>query len=716
MPAPTGSAPGRQPRRNLEIALERRGLRPDPDPRRAQPPPPPPHRGLQPEANRPAGASGRPRHNTVPPGSKASPVLPQPGLAQQPARGVPPVIGHSRPPQPSGVQRVEPTRKPSPRASAPKTPSPIRPPAPSHAGSAASGGGRIVTVPAPPRSARPTPPPAPTPAPAGGDDRVRPVATLGRSTGVLAAGTFLSRLSGFLRVIVAALVLGSNRLSDAYNLANSIPNIVYDLLVGGVLSATLIPVFVDELNRGDRRERQRAISAVVSTIGLVLVILSVLLWVLAPAVMHFYLLLNHTSKKADELAVAVSLLRAFSPQVFLLGAIVVSTALLNARRQFAAAAFSPAFNNAIAIGALVATDVVVHTTNVAVFRHDHRGLLILGLGTTLGYLVQLLFQLPAMARGGLLMRPVWAPWHPAVRQVVGLSAWLIGVVVANQVSFNLIAVLAVKGAHHNGRFTQYQYAYQFFQLPYALFAVSIASAIMPELAALWSAGDRAAWLGRLISGIRATWALLLPAGIGMALVAKPVVLLALHHNSFHAPAADDTAAALVMFALGLPGFSVFLPLVRGLQAMKDTRAMFVVYALENALSVVLAFALYQRLGLRGLALAFIAPYTLAAIGTAVYIHRRVGSLGGVYTARSMGRSILATAVMAAGVLAVNRVLPHGTTNVPLIERLVVDVVVGVGLFGAVAWWLGVEDLQPVLRPIRSVLRRMGFASRPAEVG
>jgi putative peptidoglycan lipid II flippase len=535
---------------------------------------------------------------------------------------------------------------------------------------------------------------------------------------VLAAGTFLSRLTGFARVLVAAFILGSGGLSDAYNFANNVPNIIYDLLLGGILSATLIPVFVDELRRDDRKERERAISAILTATAATLVVLSVALYFLAPYVIHFYLVLNHKSKKADEVSVATSLLRLFAPQVFFLGLIVVSTALLNARRQFAAGAFSGAVNNLVGIGALVGTEVVAHTSNIAGFRHDRNGLLVLGIGTTLGYVAQLLVQVPAMARGGLLFRPVWAPRHPAVKRLLGLSAWLIGVVIANQVSFNLIAIIA---GQKPGQYTDYQYAYQFFQLPYALLAVSIASAIMPDLAARWSAGNFVAFLARVISGLRVTLALMVPAAIGYALVATPVVDLAIRHFGFKAGSANLLDGSLQMFALGLPGFSAFLPLIRALQAMKDTRAMFFIYAFENALSVVLAFALYSSLGDRGLALAFVAPYTVAAIVAAVYLHRKVGSLGGIYTARSLGRTAVATAAMAVVVLALDRVLPHGTTDVPLIIRLVVDIVAGAGVYLLLARWLGIDDLQPVLRLVRPILVRVHLAqpaqaSRPSSVG
>jgi putative peptidoglycan lipid II flippase len=516
--------------------------------------------------------------------------------------------------------------------------------------------------------------------------------------------------------VVAGSILGFKGVGDAYNIANTIPNIIYDLLLGGILSATLIPVFVDEWRRDDPRERDRAISAILTTAAAALLILTVGLYILAPVLIHVYLVLNHTRRKSDELAVGISLLRLFSPQVFFLGAIVISTALLNARRRFASAAFSPIINNAISIAALVATDVVAHHFSLAAFRQDHRGLLVLGIGTTLGYVVQFLVQIPAMIRTGVRLRPVWQPRHPAVRRVVGLSAWLIGVVITNQVSYNLIVVIASK---RPGDYTVYQTAYQFFQLPYALFAVSVASAIMPDLAERWAAQQRTAFLARVISGLRVTLALLVPAAIGFAFIASPVIELAFHFGHTTRGNAHLISSTLVMFSLGLPGFSAFLPLVRALQAMKDTRALFVIYALENALTVILAFLLYPGisdhgaarllypgLGDRGLAIAFAGPYTIAAIVAAVYLHRKVGPLGGVYTARAMGRILTAAGVMALALLALGRVLPHTDRVGLLVLRVVVEVIVATVVYVWGARWLGISDLDPVLRPVRAVLARV----------
>lgn len=527
--------------------------------------------------------------------------------------------------------------------------------------------------------------------------------SLGRNSAIMAAGTLLSRLTGFARVIAVLAVLGVSGVDDAYNYANAIPNIVYDLLLGGILSASLVPVFVEQLRNNDRAEGDRAISAILTTIAAVLAAITVLLVVAAPLIIRFYLSLKgHSVGATDERAVGTSLLHLFAPQVFFLGAIVVSTALLNARRQFATAAFSPVINNVIAIIAIGVTDLVAHSTDVSVFRGDHQAIAVLGIGTTLGYVVQLLVQVPAMIRSSVRIRPVWDLRHPAVRQVVGLSGWLLGVVVANQVSLNVILVFAGK---NTGDATAYQNAYQFFQLPYALFTVSIASALTPDLAEKWTREDKLGFAKRMIGGLRVTLAFLLPAAVGYALLARPLITLAVQHGQVHAAGANVLSATLIGFVVGLPGFSAFVLLMRGYQAMQDTRTMFKMYALENLLSLVATYPAYHAWGVQGLALAWSVPYSIIAGVAAVGLRRRVGSLGGSLTVRALWRIAVASAVMGIVLAALRSVLPAGGGTLGLLGRLIVEIAAGAGVYFLGARALGIEEIQPVIRLGRRLARR-----------
>ena len=549
------------------------------------------------------------------------------------------------------------------------------------------------------------------PAPAAGaappeGARVDRTPSMGRATAILAFGTFASRLTGFVRVLAIGYVLGVGVLSDAFNYANGVPNIIYDLLLGGILSATLVPVFVEQLSEDDPREASRSISAVMTAIAASLVVVSALLYLAAPAVIHFYLLLSPHSTGGPEKALATRLLRDFAPQVFFLGTTVASTALLNARRRFTAAAVSPVINNVIAIGALLATKVAADhvlsqkglsaAASLDQFSRDGRAVLILGLGTTLGYAVQLLTQLPAMHQLGLRLRPVWDLGHPAVRKVARLSSWLVGVVLTNQISLALVMILAGRTA---GGVTAYQFGYQFFQLPYALIAVSVASAIMPDLAEHWSSARFTRFEGQFITGLRVTLAALTPIAVVYVVVAKPFVELAIHHGAVSPSGAHLVGRTLAYFVAGLPGFSAFFLLMRAFQAMQDARSMFRIYVLENVLTVIVALALSPSLGVPGLALAWVAPYTVASIYAVVVLRKvpQIGSLGGWLTIRALIRIAVASLISGGAAVLVGLPLRSAHGDALVLTRLVLQVGVAGGLYLYLARALRMRELRPILR-------------------
>jgi putative peptidoglycan lipid II flippase len=643
---------------------------------------------------------------TLPPPAPEPPAAPEPEL--------PP------PPRPSPRS---PARRPAPRE-----PGPIEEPA----GGAERAG---VDGPAPveeravagersrlegPR--RPGPGPGRTGRPGAAEGPARPQASsTGRATAVLAAGTFASRLTGFVRVLAIGYVLGVGVLSDAFNYANGVPNIVYDLLLGGILSATLVPVFVEALDpqgarsSGDRRDDPtHSISAVMTAICAALVVVSGLLWLAAPVVIHFYLILSPNSTGGAERALATRLLRYFAPQVFFLGATVASTALLNARRRFAAAAVSPVINNLIAIAALLATkfaaDSVLTKKGLSPaatldgFGREGRAVLILGAGTTVGYAVQLLVQVPAMHRLGLRLRPVWDLRHPAVRRVAGLSSWLMGVVLANQASLALVMILA---GRTEGGVTAYQFGYQFFQLPYALIAVSVASAIMPNLAEHWSARPRqtVAFERQFVTGLRVSLAVLVPVALVYMAVAGPFIELAIHHGAVGTRGAHLVTVTLLYFVAGLPGFSAFFLLMRAFQAMQDARTMFRIYVLENALTVVAALILSPLLGVPGLALAWVGPYSIASIFAVVRLRRTIGPLGGWLTVRALVRIAIASAAVGGAAYLLGLPFRHAHTDALLVIRLVLQAG-GAGLvYVYMARVLGIREMRSVTAFVSRLARR-----------
>ncbi len=261
-----------------------------------------------------------------------------------------------------------------------------------------------------------------------------------------------------------------------------------------------------------------------------------------------------------------------------------------------------------------------------------------------------------------------------MRRITRLAGWTFGIVLSNQVALVVVLALA-DGAKVPGAVSAYTYAYTFFQLPYGVIAVSVMSAVTPSLSARWAEGDIAGFRRRMAFGLRSILVIVIPSAVGMILLAHPLIDLILDHGAETAAEASQTAGALAMFALGLPGFCTFLYMVRVLQAMQDTRTAFRIYLVENGINIVLGVLLVGPFGVRGLALSVSVAYTVAAVIALSVVARKDEGLGGHELTTPVVRVLIATAVMAvATVLAVN--VSGATSGVALLGRVVLAVVVG----------------------------------------
>jgi putative peptidoglycan lipid II flippase len=522
------------------------------------------------------------------------------------------------------------------------------------------------------------------PAAPGGGRRRLAGATLG-----MAVGTTLSRVTGVGRVIALTLALGGGGFADAYNLANTTPNIIYDVVLGGVLSATFVPVFVDYLSTRKGKEAWEAISAVVTVTITILVVATVVFFILTPSIIDLYTVTNHRADVHQQQQVATFLLRWFVPQVACYGLIAVFTALLNARGKFAAPMFVPIANNLVVIGVLLWFHALVPQPSLAAVNASHHGLVLLGLGTTLGVVVQAALLLPSLLRSDLHLRFLWQPANQAMRTITRLAGWTFGWVVANQVALVVVLALA-DGAKVPGAVSSYTYAYTFFLLPYGVVAVSVMTAVTPSLSARWATGDLAGFRHRMAFGLRGILAIIIPSAVGMLILAHPLIDLVLAHGAETSANADATGSALAMFALGLPGFCTFLYMVRVFQSMQDTRTAFRLYLVENGLNIVVALALVGPFGVRGLALSLSIAYSAAALLALAVVRNRVGGLGGPDLSTPVKRVLGASGVMAvATVLALS--VSGATSGFALLARVVFAVVVGVAAYLGTVGLLGARE-------------------------
>ena len=443
-----------------------------------------------------------------------------------------------------------------------------------------------------------------------------------RANLTVASGTALSRLTGLIRIIVFGVVVGQTALADAYDMANNAPNVVYELLLGGILAATLVPLFTRHL----QDENDDAVNAIASVSVVVLGLITAVSIVLAPLIFRVFSLNTADQIDADVFRTAgTALTRLFLIQIFFYGVTSIITAILNARKLFFAAAWTPVLANIVTIATLLCIRSVSNFDPPTLAEVvDNQSLQwLLGMGSTSGIIVMTLGMFIALRRSGTKLRWNFDLSHSAVKQLLRLSGWAIGYVAANQVALVVIKNLAQPGS---GNVDAYSKAYTFFSLPHGLLAVSIATTFVPELARAASQRDGQEFDRKFLSGIRLTALATIPASIILFFFAEPVVELLLQYGNFDASATTNTARALSGLAIGLSGFSIYLFVLRGFYSYGDTRTPFFINLFENALNIVLAIVLVERYDVLGLGLAFSFAYLVSAVLAFVILRRKTSRL------------------------------------------------------------------------------------------
>ncbi len=390
-----------------------------------------------------------------------------------------------------------------------------------------------------------------------------------------------------------------------------------------------------------QQDDREATNAVVTAAMLALVVVTVLGVILAPLIVDLYTLRVSGPGRAEQQELATKLLRLFMPQMLFYGFTTLATALLQARRRFAAAAFAPILNNVVVIAIFLSIPRVVDgPLTVHRVNNDSGLVLLLGLGTTAGVAAMAIALIPALRSARIHLRFVRSLRHAAVRTLVRLSGWTFGYVVANQIALWVVLVLA--NGVHGGAFA-YLSAYAFFQLPHGLFSVSIMTAVGPELAAAGGRGDMAALRHRFARALRLVLTVVIPAAAVYVALARPLVVALLQRGAFSASDASLVADTLVGFAVGLPFFSTYIFALRAFYALEDTRTPFLLNCLENAVNIGLALWLFDELGIEGLSFAFSGAYAVAALVTLAVLSRRIGGLQG----RGIGTTVVRVSVVAA---------------------------------------------------------------------
>jgi putative peptidoglycan lipid II flippase len=516
----------------------------------------------------------------------------------------------------------------------------------------------------------------------------QPESGLMRSNLTVATGTAMSRVTGLIRIVIFGIVIGQTALADAFDAANNAPNAVYELLIGGVLSASLVPLFIRHLDDED----QEATESIISVTLVVLVVCTALAMLAAPLIFHLFSLHPATGIDVEQFRRAGTLLtRIFLVQIFFYGLSALVSAVLNARRRFFAAAWSPVLANCVTIGFLLFIPLTTAATPPSLVDVlDHPAFKwLLGLGSTLGVVAMATFMVVALRHSGVVLRFKPRFSHPAVKRLLTLSLWTLGYVAANQIALVVIKNLASPGS---GNVDAYSKAMILLQLPHGLLAVSIATTFVPDLARFVARNNSTGFSQHMTRGIRLTAMFTFPAAAGLLVLSRPIIGLVLQHGNFNAVATHNTGRALAGLSVGLIGFSLYLFALRGFYAHNDTRTPFFINLGENALNIFFAFLLVGRYGVLGLGLAFSLAYIISAVLAIVILQRKTPAFDSTRVLGSLWNITLAACLMAT-VVAISTHFIGSDAGLGALSRVMVGVTVGCLSYWLLLIILRVEELQ-----------------------
>jgi len=523
----------------------------------------------------------------------------------------------------------------------------------------------------------------------------------------MSVGTILSRATGFVRQWAMAVALGVTiaakgqiPIASAFNIANNIPNMIYELVAGGVLSSMFIPIFL-ERSRRDGEESAFAFANTLFSITFVLFGIVALVGTLLPQV--FVWTQTFTVSAADS-QLAVYLFRFFAVQIIFYGFVALSTGILHSYRTFFATAVAPLFNNVVVIVALLGFYVPLRET-----RPD-LALIALGVGTTLGVVALFAGQVPALLKIGFRFRWRLDLADPSLRTMLRKGAWVLGYVAVNIVGISFRNAFAT-GAMRDGS-AVLSYAWMWYQLPYGVLAVSYLSAVFPELSRAADAKDWGAYKGYLSRGLRVMALLMLPAvGILFALGTQLVTLF--RFGKFPAAAVPLVTAVLAGWTIGLFFFAAYMLTLRAFYAMQDTRTPFYTNIVLTLMQVGLYAGLTRVIpgdyALVGIPLADSVFFILHTTVLLVILRRRVGSFDMRHVLGGWVRSFGGAAVGGLAAWAVILLTPAlGASALGNMARVIAGTMVGLGVSYAALRALRIDEMAYV----DALLKRVGARLSP----
>ena len=451
-----------------------------------------------------------------------------------------------------------------------------------------------------------------------------------RASGIMALGTIISRITGFVRGILVVAVLGTTLLADTYNVANTMPNILYNLLVGGALTAIFIPQLVRSFDHADGGDDFA--SRLITTISLILLVLVSLGMFFAPALVRLYAPEFFTVGFETEKDIAIAFTRYCLPQIFFLGLFTMLGQVANARGSFGPLMWAPIANNLVGIvlfGGFLIFSPGINLSSITDFQ-----IALLGWGTTFSVVVQALVLVPIIKKLGISIKPRLGV--SGLGKSFTLAGWTLVYVLISQLGYlvtvNVATSAAVRSAQANIEtgvgYTPYTYAYFVMLLPYSIVTISIITAILPHISKLALDGKREEVKAQLVRAIRLVGVITVPSAVAFLLFGPLIT------QSIFIGISDDDSRyigyVLSALSFGLVAFSINLILIRGFNAFEDTRTQVISILVINIFSVAMSyfflFFVKTQWVTIGLGVAFSVSYIIGLFVTLRLLKKHTGRL------------------------------------------------------------------------------------------
>ena len=455
-------------------------------------------------------------------------------------------------------------------------------------------------------------------------------AELFHASSIMALGTIFSRITGFIRSVLAVAVLGTALLADTYNVANTLPYILYNLLVGGALTAIFVPQLIRSFDDDDGGHAFA--SRLVTTISAILLLLVAIGVFFAPTLVRIYAPEFSTQGFETEFRLAVAFTRYCLPQIFFLGLFTMLGQVANSRGSFAPLMWAPIANNLVVI--VIFSLVLISAPDLALGSISSTQTQVLGWGTTLGVVIQALILIPVVKRTGISLRFKFG-WQ-GLGKSFSLAGWTLVYVLISQLGYLVTVNVSTSAAVRSSQeglstgvgYTPFSNAYLVMMLPYSIITISIITALLPHLSKLAIEKRPTEVRDQLIRAIKMVGVVTVPSSVAFLLFG-PIITKVLFVGIDYK---DSTYIGYVLSALGigLVTFSINLILIRGFNAFEDTRTQILSILLINLISVALSYLFLNILKSEwitiGLGFAFSVSYIIGLFLTLALLTRHTGKI------------------------------------------------------------------------------------------